>query len=247
MSLINHFHGHFSGGKKGGTSAVFEVIPPVVNFDPTLQKISSTLFATSTGVYTSIRMNLTAKRDILVSSVSAVIGLRDVNSGAEVATQSVTGITDSGLTIYTEGATKPVNFYSILPKSGFAVGTTTVKSFVKSFSYTLVSATSSQTIKENLGQFDSDSSATVIVSTSQPFQFTRNLVVGSSGTDVIELKKFLNAKGYNTGTLNDYFGASTQSALAQFQASVGISPAEGSMGAITRQVINNMLIQAFKG
>ncbi len=67
--------------------------------------------------------------------------------------------------------------------------------------------------------------------------FTRDLTLGSTGADVIELQTWLEMKGMlmiPAGVSKGYFGALTQSALARYQASVGISPAVGYFGPITR-------------
>jgi len=69
-----------------------------------------------------------------------------------------------------------------------------------------------------------------------------NLTVGSVGEDVRTLQKFLNDKGFTVansgpgspGNETTRFGLLTKAALAKFQASVGISPASGFFGPITR-------------
>ncbi len=74
------------------------------------------------------------------------------------------------------------------------------------------------------------------------YAFTRDLTVGSTGADVMELQKILNANGYQVaasgagapGSESTYFGAKTQAALAKWQAAVGISPAAGYFGPLTR-------------
>lgn len=73
-------------------------------------------------------------------------------------------------------------------------------------------------------------------------QFTRDLTIGSTGADVMALQKILNSNGYPVsasgagapGLESDYFGTKTQAALAKWQAAVGISPAAGYFGPITR-------------
>lgn len=72
-----------------------------------------------------------------------------------------------------------------------------------------------------------------------------NLGQGSSGASVATLQHFLIAqnKGPAAETLSKvgataYFGALTRAALAEFQASVGISPALGNFGTITRMYIS---------
>jgi hypothetical protein len=68
----------------------------------------------------------------------------------------------------------------------------------------------------------------------QTATYTRNLTVGSTGADVTALQTYLASKGFFSVTPTGYFGSITKRALAQFQASVGISPAAGYFGPITR-------------
>jgi hypothetical protein len=70
--------------------------------------------------------------------------------------------------------------------------------------------------------------------------FLRDLTLGSTGSDVIELQTWLEAKGFlviPAGVSKGYFGALTQSALAKYQMSAGITPAAGYFGPITRAKI----------
>jgi peptidoglycan hydrolase-like protein with peptidoglycan-binding domain len=74
-------------------------------------------------------------------------------------------------------------------------------------------------------------------STNSCASFTRSLTIGSTGADVVSLQMFLESKGFltiPTGVSRGYFGGLTQSALARYQASVGIAPAAGYFGPITR-------------
>ncbi len=76
--------------------------------------------------------------------------------------------------------------------------------------------------------------------------FDRNLTVGVIGNDVRVLQVWLNARGYvlalsgpgSPGNETTYFGALTRVALAKFQAQVGISPAVGYFGPITRAYLS---------
>lgn len=69
-----------------------------------------------------------------------------------------------------------------------------------------------------------------------------NLTVGSKGAAVKDLQKFLNSNGYpvaasgagSPGNETETFGSLTKAALAKWQAAVGISPASGYFGPITR-------------
>lgn len=65
----------------------------------------------------------------------------------------------------------------------------------------------------------------------------RNLAVGSTGADVVALHSFLESKGLLTmapGVAKGYFGASTKAAVAKYQVSKGITPADGYVSPITR-------------
>lgn len=75
------------------------------------------------------------------------------------------------------------------------------------------------------------------------YTYHTNLTIGSRGTDVVQLQQFLVGKGFLTmpaGVAYGYFGPLTQSALARYQASVGIAPAVGYFGPITRGHMNAM-------
>lgn len=65
--------------------------------------------------------------------------------------------------------------------------------------------------------------------------FSRNLTVGSTGSDVTALQQFLVSRGFLTmpaGTAYGYFGALTKSAVAAYQASTGL-PSTGYFGPMT--------------
>lgn len=70
------------------------------------------------------------------------------------------------------------------------------------------------------------------INTSDPFcgSFTRNLTVGSTGTDVTLLQQALTQDGYlqmPKGSNFGYFGSLTQQALAKWQSDNGLAPAKG--------------------
>lgn len=72
-------------------------------------------------------------------------------------------------------------------------------------------------------------------------QLVRNLTVGSSGEDVTTLQTWLEQKGFlvmPSAVAKGYFGNLTRTALAKYQASVGITPAVGYFGPITRAKVN---------
>lgn len=69
-----------------------------------------------------------------------------------------------------------------------------------------------------------------------------NLTIGAKGAAVVTLQKYLINKNVGSANLvkaDGSFGPITQKALAQFQASVGISPAVGYYGPITRAYVDS--------
>ncbi len=85
--------------------------------------------------------------------------------------------------------------------------------------------------------------------TSQCYTFSRNLTVGSRGTDVMNLQKTLNMSADtqiastgagSMGNETTYFGQATKAAVMKFQSKYGISPVAGFVGSITRAKLNSM-------
>lgn len=73
------------------------------------------------------------------------------------------------------------------------------------------------------------------------YSYTRDLTIGSYGADVEALQTELETRGHlliPSGKTKGYFGSMTQSALASYQSSIGISPASGYFGPLTRSVFN---------
>ncbi|MDD5068514.1 MAG: peptidoglycan-binding domain-containing protein, partial [Candidatus Pacebacteria bacterium] len=69
--------------------------------------------------------------------------------------------------------------------------------------------------------------------------FDVNLTVGSTGADVTALQNWLIENGFlSIPAATGYFGPLTQSAVAAYQTSVGITPAAGYVGPITRAKLN---------
>ncbi len=86
---------------------------------------------------------------------------------------------------------------------------------------------------------------TTTTTTAATGSFTRDLTVGSTGTDVMALQQYLNDHGYTVATTGPgsagnettTFGAATKAALAKLQAVAGISPAAGYFGSLTRAYV----------
>lgn len=87
--------------------------------------------------------------------------------------------------------------------------------------------------------------AVVGASSAQAYMFNTDLTLGSTGPDVVALQGVLTSGGYLTipaGVAPGYFGALTQAAVAKWQAAVGIAPAAGYVGPITRAKLNGMSV-----
>ncbi len=82
----------------------------------------------------------------------------------------------------------------------------------------------------------------------QPSAITHDLTLGSTSADVQTLQEFLNMKGFTVaasgagspGKETTYFGSRTKAALAKYQASVGVKPASGYFGPITRAYLKSI-------
>jgi LPXTG-site transpeptidase (sortase) family protein len=73
------------------------------------------------------------------------------------------------------------------------------------------------------------------------FTFTRDLTVGSNGADVSALQQFLIDTGFlKNGPPTNYFGPMTKTALIAWQTAVGISPAVGYFGSISKERITTV-------
>lgn len=70
-------------------------------------------------------------------------------------------------------------------------------------------------------------------------QFTRDLTLGSQGSDVTALQSFLISNGFAIPAgATGYFGSQTKAALASYQAAHAIVPAAGYFGPITRASVD---------
>lgn len=106
---------------------------------------------------------------------------------------------------------------------------------------TSVNTTSTATVTTPSTTITNNSSTVAISNTI----LSRNLDIGSQGSDVLLLKKFLISKGYlNVSLASDVLDQYTKNAVAQYQTSMGILPADGSIGPITRANINSSLVSS---
>lgn len=137
----------------------YHFFAPVV---PEFTKVSSTASTVlnnniNTSVTANVKLNVKANGgDILVASTTAVIGLRNIATGATLATTTVTGTTESGLTYFADGATKTVEFTASFASSSFSAGTTNVKTFIESIKYATSTGATWFNLAGGFEPFDSD-------------------------------------------------------------------------------------------
>lgn len=76
------------------------------------------------------------------------------------------------------------------------------------------------------------------------YNFTKYLIIGSSGAEVAELQKFLIANGYAIPTgATGYFGSQTQAAVKAFQKAHTIIQT-GTVGPLTRAELNKVALSS---
>lgn len=86
--------------------------------------------------------------------------------------------------------------------------------------------------------------STTTTTTTGSYTFNNDLTMESTGADVIALQDFLIGKGtlvIPAGVSKGYFGNLTRSALASYQTMVGIAPAAGYFGPVTRAHVNGLM------
>lgn len=241
----------FSGKAAGGSSEIFTIINDSV--EPVkLGKISSTVTTIKNnnidvGASANVKMTIQPNgKDILASSILANISIIDVARNYVLATYEVKGITESGLTYIQDGTIKPLDFSAMFPSAVFPIGTTNYSLSVKNVLYKNPGSDAIKGVVENLDVFNSNFTSFDKTGVSTTTLLTRNLTLGSSGDDVVLLKKYLVNKGYmdgnNPAASTNYFGNETLNAVKAFQVTNGIYPADGYVGPLTRIKINETLI-----
>jgi hypothetical protein len=141
-------------------SGPFHYFAPVV---PQFSKVSSTATTVKnnnidTSVTSNVKLGVVAQGGDIsaTSSFSAVIGIKNIASGAVLATTSVTGVVESGLTLFADGASKTVEFTANFASSSFSAGTTNVKTFVQSITFKPFASNIPATLSAGFELLDSD-------------------------------------------------------------------------------------------
>lgn len=241
----------FSGKAAGGSSEMFTIVNDSV--EPVkLGKISSTVTTIKNnnidvGASANVKMTIQPNgKDILASSILANISIIDVARNYVLATYEVKGITESGLTYIQDGTIKPLEFSAVFPSAVFPTGTTNYSLSVRNVIYKNPGSDAIKGVVENLDVFNSNFTSFTKTEVSTTNILTRNLTIGSSGDDVLLLKKYLVSAGFmdpsSVATSTNYFGNETLVAVKKFQTANGISPADGYVGPLTRIVLNNKMI-----
>lgn len=244
----------FSGKAAGGSSEVF-TIAAQKETNSMIQSIYSTATVVKnnnvdTGVNVNMKFNFTANSSDIYATdytnpsrnMTAIIGLRDLaNKNNIIAISKPVNVsTLENIRVFPEGSTRQGQFDYVFSTSELPSGTIPTQAFLQSVNYTPVNSITSKTITTGLGVFNTNS-VTITVPV-----FNRNLSLGSSGDDVLRLKKYLVSAGYmdpsSVATSTNYFGNETLNAVKKFQTVNGISPADGYVGPLTRIMLNSKMI-----
>jgi hypothetical protein len=133
-------------------------------------KVSSTISATSnttngstTAVTADIRLNIVASGgDILVASTTATIGLKN-SAGTVVASSTVIGLTDGGLTTYSEGNVRPVRFVAVFtPAQSALITTGNYTAVIESLKYATSTGATWFNLTDGFQPLETDNSTTII-------------------------------------------------------------------------------------
>ncbi len=253
-------------GRRVSESEVFKIASstpttPVNNSGPAVfSKMSSNLTVIKNntidvGVNASFQLTIQANgSNIYASGTTAIVVLKDVATGKVITEKMVTVVPmESGMMYFVDGARKPISIDVVFPASIFPAAGSAVKASIYSINYTTFGSPAKPSATYTALDFGLyDTHVVTIIgtapttpstgTTSVPFIFTRDLKQGDSGSDVTALKKILAAKGFGILSTNDFFDEATRVALAKYQTSVGISPANGILGAISRAKLNNDIL-----
>jgi hypothetical protein len=132
---------------------------------------------------------------------------------------------------------------------GFGTGTGSYIPPIPSPSSTVALQATLKNLMAQLGSLlvQAKSAGITVGSTTESYIFSNNLKLFDVSMDVEMLQKYLNAKGFvlsqngvgSPGNETEKFGALTWKELEAFQESVGIVPASGYFGPITRAYVNS--------
>jgi peptidoglycan hydrolase-like protein with peptidoglycan-binding domain len=104
---------------------------------------------------------------------------------------------------------------------------------------TTMSSSQEATLEAQIASLQAQLAAATGTTAMASVTFTRDLTIGSTGSDVTALQTWLIAKGFTISAgATGYFGTQTRAALAAYQAANGITPAAGYFGPITRAKVN---------
>jgi Putative peptidoglycan binding domain len=138
----------------------YHYFAPVV---PQFSKISSTATTVKnnnidTSVTANVKLGVVAQGGDIsaTSSFSAIVGIKNIATGATVATSSVSGVVESGQTLFADGASKTIEFTANFASSSFSAGTTNVKTFVQSITFKPFASNVPATLTAGFELLDSD-------------------------------------------------------------------------------------------
>jgi hypothetical protein len=148
---------------------------------------------------------------------------------------SSTNVSGSNGPLYSNPSTSSISPYDI---AGWCAKEGTTTNGICTFSVGSGTATSSgQNASISISSQASSTTTTSGTSTRPAIVLTRDLKIGVSGSDVLQLQTLLQNLHYlgATAPLTGYFGTLTMNAVIAFQKASFISPAQGYVGPLTRK------------
>ena len=225
----------------GGTVAK----PKNGDFEVLFSEGANTMFSPIAGS-TSVSFVMTPNADVRASSSATIqvtgkistIGFRPGLYTAVLRFKNATGGTEQ----YTAGNSERVVFNPLTAKFGQVgmaslvseAGTTGSTKSISAKFYMEVEASGGAIKFPKNTDFEIVFSAGTTSQSCPGLRLDRNLSVGSTGNDVVWLFNYLKSKGFVSGVSTTKFDAALQAGIVKYKKSKGISPADSTVGAMTR-------------
>ncbi|MEI6345904.1 MAG: peptidoglycan-binding domain-containing protein [bacterium] len=204
----------------GSSAAIQSIVVNDSNFQVSISSGSSIQITSPTQQELSVDISSFTTSNVCVTGTSVLTLASSGASGTVTVTPSSTV------------CTTPASSNSVAIGNGPIVGSIVGSGFYRPASSSGVSVQAQAT-------------SSVSVAKDKKQQFSKDLFLGKTDPEVLELQRFLNNNGFvvsvsgmgSKGGETTYFGAATRAALIRFQKARKISPAQGYFGSVTRKAL----------